>query len=65
MAKVFGPCPACGKRGFYVIHGYSGGLPAGTRRCRYCYHLETPAPAGAPAEPEGPSALAELLAQGP
>lgn len=42
MAKSFDPCPACGKRGFYVIHGYRGDLPAGTCRCRYCYYLETP-----------------------
>jgi hypothetical protein len=39
--KRFEVCPKCGKKGFYVEHGWSMN-PAGSMRCRYCYHTQLP-----------------------
>jgi hypothetical protein len=41
MPKVFEPCPKCGRKGFYVEHGWSMN-PSGTKRCRYCYYTQLP-----------------------
>jgi DNA-directed RNA polymerase subunit RPC12/RpoP len=41
MAKQYERCPACGKKGLYLSHGYPY-WGDGTKVCRYCNHAVKP-----------------------